>query len=217
MGTIVQDTIGLGDVLFSRTQRQILGLLFGNPDKSFYLKEIVRLAEVGTGSVMRELDKLSTVGLLTVERVGNQKHYQANRQSPIYEELKGIVGKTFGLADALRDALDDFKAKVALAFIYGSVAKGADRAGSDIDIMIVTDQLSYSEIFEVFSGVEEKLVRSLNPTIYSSSEFQNKVATDNSFVTRVLEQEKIFLIGGDDDIAAISKFGQSRTVEDGAG
>ncbi len=95
MGMKGEDMTGLGEVLFSKTQRQLLGLLFGNPDRSFFLNEIVRLAEVGIGGVSRELDRLSKAGLLTVTKVGNQKHYQANPKSPIFGELRGIVLKTF--------------------------------------------------------------------------------------------------------------------------
>ena len=130
MGTNAK-TYSLSEVLFSKTQRQVLGLLFGHPEKSFYSKEIFRFAGVGIGSVHRELEKLSTVGLLTVEKVGNQKHYQANEKSPIFEELKGLIQKTFGLADVLKETLSAHSDIIKLAFIYGSVAKGTDRASSD--------------------------------------------------------------------------------------
>jgi len=173
--------------------------LFGRPEKSFYAKEIVRLARVGTGSVHRELEKLSTVGLLTIEHIGNQKHYQANKKSPIFEELKGIVQKTFGLADVLKDALSDHSDIIKLAFIYGSVAKSTDRSSSDIDVLIVSGQLSYSEVLALFSVTESKLGRTINPTIYKYEEFRNKLASDNNFVKRVVEQPKIFLIGTEND------------------
>lgn len=200
MRTNASDTYSLGEVLFTKTQRQVLSLLFGNPDKSFYANEIVRFAEVGIGGVQRELEKLSQVGLLTITRIGNQKHYQANKKSPIYEELRGIVQKTFGLSDVLRNALADFRDRVKSAFIYGSIAKGTDRSGSDIDVMIVSDQVAYPEMLEAFSSIEAKLGRSVNPTIYKTDEFQKKIASDNSFVTRVMKQPKIFLIGSENDI-----------------
>jgi predicted nucleotidyltransferase len=200
MGTSNVKTYSLGEALFSKTQRQVLGLLFGHPEKSFYAKEIVRFAGVGIGSVHRELEKLSTVGLLTIEHIGNQKHYQANEKSPIFEELKGIVQKTFGLADVLKDALSDHSDIIKLAFIYGSVAKSTDRASSDIDVLIVSGQLSYSEVLALFSVVESKLGRTVNPTIYKYEEFRNKLASDNNFVKRVVEQPKIFLIGTENDI-----------------
>ena len=203
MGTNGAGNYNLGDALFSKTQRQVLSLLFGNSDRSFYVKEIVRSAGVGVGTVQRELEKLSRVGLLTIKKIGNQKHYQANRESPIFEELKGIVQKTFGLADVLRNVLDDYREKIKAAFIYGSVAKGTDKSSSDIDIMIVSDELSYVEVLETFSVVETKLGRRLNPVIYNADEFQEKITTDNSFVTRVTNQQKIFLVGSENDITTV--------------
>jgi predicted nucleotidyltransferase len=203
MGTKKTNTPGLGDVLFTKTQRQVLSLLFGNPDKSFYANEIVRYAGVGIGSVLRELEKLSNVGLLTIEKIGNQKHYTANRKSPIFEELRGVVQKTFGLADVIRKALDEFRDSVELAFIYGSVAKGTDKANSDVDVMIISDQLSYPEILASVAPIEATIGRSVNPTIYTTKEFKDKIQSDNSFVTRVVTQQKIYLIGSEDDIPTV--------------
>jgi len=200
MGTKNDETYSLGDVLFSKTQRQILSLLFGRPDKSFYAKEIVRLAGVGTGTVQRELEKFSAVGLLTVEQIGNQKHYRANDQAPIFEELRGIVQKTFGLADVLREALAGYADKIKLAFIYGSVAKEADHASSDIDVLVISNELSYSEVLDLFDFAEIRLGRKVNPTIYKIEEFQNKLMSDNNFIKRIIDQSKIFVIGSENDI-----------------
>lgn len=200
MGTEDRKTYSLGEALFSKTQRQILGLLFGHSDKSYFAKEIYRLAGVGVGTVHRELDKLTSVGLLTLEHVGNQKHYRANKNSPIYEELRGIVQKTFGLADVLRDTLSAHFDKIELAFIYGSVAKETDRASSDIDVMIISSEMSYSEVLDLFSMAEIRLGRKVNPTIYKAEEFKNKLMSDNNFLKRVVDQPKIFLIGTEDDI-----------------
>lgn len=200
MGTKIKNTIGISDALFTGTQRQVLGLLFGNPDRSYYLNEIVRFAGVGIGTVQREVEKLSGAGLLTVKKIGNQKHYQANRQAPIYEELRGIVLKTFGIADLLRQALAELAGQIKVAFVYGSIAKRTDTAGSDIDVMVIADNVSYSDLFTALEAIETKLGRSVSPTLYHPSEFQSKLALDSSFVTRVVEQPKIFLIGTDNDI-----------------
>ncbi len=203
MGESKADINSLNGALFSKTQRQVLGLLFGQPDKSFYAKEIIRLAGVGTGSVLRELEKLSKVGLLSVKKIGNQKHFQANQKSPIFEELRGIVRKTFGLADVLRNALDAYSSKIEVAFIYGSVAKGTDSSSSDIDIMIISDELTYPDVLVTLSTIEAQIGRPLNPTIYTTEEFGNKVSAENSFIARVIGQQKIFLIGSKDDIPTI--------------
>lgn len=200
MGIKEKNTIGMSDALFTGTQRQVLGLLFGNPDRSYYLNEIVRFAGVGIGTVQREVEKLSGAGLLTVKKIGNQKHYQANRQAPIYEELRGIVLKTFGIGDLLRQALAELAGQIKVAFVYGSIAKRTDTAGSDIDVMIIADNVSYSDLFSALAAIEPKLGRSVSPTLYHPAEFQSKLASDSSFVTRVVEQPKIFLIGTDNDI-----------------
>lgn len=200
MGMNNKTTISLGEALFSKTQRQIFGLLFGQPDKTFYANEIVRFAGVGIGTVQRELEKLSGVGLLTVKKVGNQKHYQANRESPIFEELRVIVLKTFGVADLLAQALENMRSKIRVAFIYGSVAKRTDKANSDIDLMVISPALSYADIFPLLTEAEEKLGRSVNLSLYTPEEIQAKKAADNNFVKKVLEQPKVFLIGTDDDL-----------------
>ena len=207
MGTSNKAKSGLGDALFSKTQQQVLGLLFGHPERSYYANEIVRLADIGIGTVHRELEKLSAAGLLIVKKVGNQKHYQANHESPIFEELRGIVLKTFGIGDVLRQVLVPFADQINLAFIYGSMAKGTDTAGSDIDVMIVSDELSYSDIFGSLTEYENRLGRVVNPTVYDRTEFQQKLAQDGAFLSRIVEQPKIMLIGTEDDIAKFRKSG----------
>ncbi|MCD6525878.1 MAG: nucleotidyltransferase domain-containing protein [Desulfuromonas sp.] len=193
-------SIGLGDVLFSKTQRRIFSLMFGTPERSYYLNEIVRTAGIGVGTVQRELAKLSDTGLLTVQKVGNQKHYQANPAAPIFDELCAIVRKTFGLGDELRKALSGLAEQIEVALIYGSVAQGSDTASSDIDVLIISDKLSYGQLFNVFSAAEEKLGRTISPTLYSCKEWHEKLHSNNNFVQKVLERPKIFLIGSEHDL-----------------
>lgn len=199
MGSI-NNSSGLGDALFTKTQRQVLGILYGNPERSYYANEIVRLAGIGSGTVLRELEKLAKAGLLTVAKIGNQKHYQANHHAPIFAELRGIVIKTFGVADVLREFLAKFAGKIEMAFVYGSVAKGTDQARSDVDLMIVSDDLSYPDVMGMVAEVETKLGRPVNPTLYGVAEFSRKIADDGGFLARVIEQPKIFLIGTQDDL-----------------
>lgn len=194
--------VSISDVLFSGGQRRVLGLLFGQPDRSFYANEIAKLANTGRGALQRELERLTASGLVVMTPIGRQRHYQANRNSPIFNELRGIVLKTFGLADVLREALAASAQPVRCAFIYGSVAKGTDTASSDIDVMIVADGLTYSDVFETLAKTEEVLGRKVNPTLYTPEDFAEKVRGDNHFVTRVLDQPKIMLIGNDNDIAS---------------
>jgi predicted nucleotidyltransferase len=190
----------LADALFTKTQKNVLQLLYGRPDRSFYTKEILRLTGMGVHTIKRELDRMVEAGILTLKSVGNQKHYQANPVCPLYEELISIVKKTVGVVDVLRDALEPLKKNILVAFIYGSVAKGQERAASDIDLMLIANELSYTELMELLIPAQEIMKRVINPIIYSREEFQNKVQQENHFLERVLEQDKLLIIGNMDDI-----------------
>ena len=187
--------ISIGDALFTKTQQKVLGLLFGKPDQSFYTNEVMRWVSMGRGTVSRELDKLVAAGILTSTRVGNQNHYQANMSNPVYQELVGIVRKTFGVADEIREALKPFDDKIELAFIYGSLAKGSDTRSSDIDLMLVGKEIHYGDIMEVLIPLEESLQRAINPTIYEPQDFKTKLDKGNSFITRVMDLPKIMIKG----------------------
>jgi len=196
MGTIQS---GLGDALFAGVQQRVLGALFGNPERSFYGNELLRLTGSGKGALQRELDRLVKAGLVTVRSVGNQKHYQANPEAPIFEELRGIAIKTFGIGDVLRGALLPLAKKIRTAFIYGSVARRADTTRSDIDLLVVSDSLGYQDLIKALQTAERGLGRKISPTLYSAVELAKKRSGKNAFVLRVLEQPKIFLIGSDRD------------------
>lgn len=197
LGLIIafMQTTPLSDALFTATQQKVLSLLYGKPDQSFYANEIARWAQVGKGSLMRELDRLHKAGVLIMSRQGNQTHYQANPDCPIYAELLGIVRKTFGVGEQLRAALAPLADQLVWAFIYGSIAKGSEHAGSDIDLMLIGDNLSYSDLIELLMPLEQRLGRAINPTLYTLTDWQAKQAAGNSFVLRVAEQDKINLIG----------------------
>ena len=192
----------VADALFSGLQQRLLAVLFGQPDRSFYGNELLRLTGTGRGALQRELEKLVSADLVTVTPVGNQKHYQANAAAPIFAELRGIVMKTLGLADVLRTALNAVADRIELAFVFGSVAKGTDIATSDIDLMVVTETLTYADLFEGLAAAEQVLGRKVNPTLYTSAALAEKVRTENNFVLRVLSQPKIFLIGAEDELPA---------------
>jgi predicted nucleotidyltransferase len=191
---------GLADALFSKTQQRLLGLLFVNPDRSYFANELVRLAQSGIGAVHRELATLEAAGLVTAKRVGNQKHYQANRAASIFKELRSIALKTFGVGEVLREALKPLAAKIRAAFVYGSLAKGSDTAASDIDLMVISDEVAYADLFSVASDAERRLGRKVSPTVYSPAELRQKAAGGNEFVLRLLEQPKIFVIGSEDEL-----------------
>ncbi len=195
-----KNATSLADALFPKGRQRVLAVLFGNPGRSFYANEVIALAQSGTGAVQRELAALSEAGLLTVTKQGNQKHYQANADAPVFAELRGLVLKTMGLADVLKVALAPLAAQIDLAFVYGSVAKQQDTAHSDIDVMIVSAGLGYGDVFGALEGAAATLGRKVNPTLYTPAELTKRINLDNAFVTRVLQQPKIWLIGNKEQL-----------------
>lgn len=190
--------ISLGDALFSGTRQRVLGLLFGNPARSYYAKELIRLAEGGSGAVQRELQRLTESGLVTVRAIGNQKHYQANAESPVFAELCAVARKTFALADPLRDALAPLAPRMHGAFVYGSVAKREDTAASDVDLMIIADKLSYGELLEALEPLADSIGRRVNPTVLSRREWVKRLGARSAFATRLMAQPRIWVVGTED-------------------
>lgn len=197
--------ISEADALFTKTQQGVLGLLFGNPDQRFHANEIVRQVGMGRGTVRRELERLSAAGLVTRVQDGNQHHYQANAANPIYAELVSITRKTFGLADVLREGLQSLGSSLKLAFIYGSMAKGGATRDSDVDLMLVGDDLAYGDVIRLLQPLEEVVRRKINPTLYPVDEFNDKLSSRQGFLERVLSAPRIMIKGVVDD------FGKSGT------
>lgn len=192
----------IADALFTTTQQRVLGALFGNPQRSFTVSELIASTGAGSGATQRELARLTQSGLLTMRQIGNQKHYQANPVAPIHDELVGILRKTVALAQPLRAALDPLASKITAAFVFGSVAKGNDTAASDIDLMVVSDKLGYADVMQALHPVIERLSREINPILFSRVELAKRIKSDNAFVIRVLKGQKLWLIGGEDDLSA---------------
>ena len=172
----------LADALFTTTQQKVLGLLYAHPDKSFYLNEILRLTGMGVATIKRELDRMQIAGILHMNRIGNQHHYQADPDCPIYQELLGIVNKTFGVADVIGSALMPLSSRIERAFIFGSVASGKATSDSDIDLLIIGD-VCFSEVVGVLYTVQETLAREINPKIYSREEW-NQMVNSNDEIGR---------------------------------
>jgi predicted nucleotidyltransferase len=191
----------LADALLTRTQQRVLGRLFGHPERSFYASELIRDAGTGSGAAQRELARLEASGLVVSRRIGHQKHYQANASSPIFVDLRNIVMKTVGLVEPLREALKPIVPDIQMAFVYGSVAKATDRATSDIDLMVVSDKLTYGDVFGALDKVSRALGRTVNPTVYTTDEFSKRTKSDNAFITRVLEGPKVWVVGVGDALA----------------
>jgi predicted nucleotidyltransferase len=190
----------MAEVLFSPVQQRVLGLLFGQPKRRFQSAELIRLAGSGTGAAHRLLTRLADVGLVTTERVGNQKHYQANPASPVFGELAGLIRKTVGLAAPIQAALAPLAGKIAAAFVYGSIAKGTDKATSDIDLMVIADKLDYGALYAALQEAEAALARPVNPNLMSRAEWKRKRAEPDSFTARIAAQPRLFVLGSDDEL-----------------
>ena len=192
----------LGDTLFSTTQQRVLGLLFSQPERTFYTKEILRRTGMGVATIKRELDRMEAAGILTMQPIGNQHHYQPDPNCPIFTELRSIVLKTFGMVDVIREGLATVDEQLLVAFIYGSIAKASDTSKSDIDLMLVGASLSYAEVMDLVQPLEQTLSRTINPTVYAEKEFESKLKNKNSFLTRVIAQPKLWIKGKESDIGA---------------
>lgn len=206
-------SVTIGDALFTKTQQRVLGVLYGNPDKSFYTNEIMRLAGMGRGTVRRELDRMLSAGLLVMRQKGNQQHYQANTNTPIFAELRGIVTKTFGMVGVLREALSPLAQEIQLAFVYGSVAGGTESEGSDIDLLVV-GRTSFEAVVAAVYPCQEILGREINPNLFTPEEFASKMNDAKSFVVQVMEKPKLMVLGREDDIR---ESGQSQKAGSTAG
>ncbi len=188
-------TSRMADALFPKVRQRVLAVLFSTPDRSFYTNEVIALAQSGAGAVQRELADLAAAGVLTVHRQGNQKHYQANAAAPVYAELRGLVLKTMGLADVLRAALAPLAPHIEQAFVFGSIAKQQDTAASDVDLLIVSKDLGYGEALAALEPASQTLGRTVNPSLYTPADFKARRLRDHAFITRVMKQPKIWLIG----------------------
>lgn len=189
-----------GGTLFSPIQSHLLGLLFGQPGRRFQSAELIRMVQSGTGAVHRQLQQFASSGLVTTSRLGNQKYYQANADSPIFNEMRGIVLKTVGLADPLREALTRFNSEIDAAFVYGSIASDTSHATSDIDLMVLSNTLTYAHVFEALQPAEQTLARKVNPIVMALTDWQRKRSVPDSFAARVAAGSKLFIIGGEDDL-----------------
>ena len=188
----------LVDALFSATQQRVLAFLFGQPERSFFATELIGLVGAGSGAVQRELARLEQSGLVMVTRMGTQKHYQANPKSPIFTELCAIARKTVGLAEPLQEALAPLAERITAAFVFGSVAKHSDTVSSDIDVLVLSDDLDYADVFDALQSAEAKLGRTVNPTVQKPGDWRRKRKAGVAFVVKVMAQPKLFLLGSEE-------------------
>jgi predicted nucleotidyltransferase len=196
----VQPT-SIADALFSSTQQRVLGLLFGQSERSFFASELIELAGSGSGAVQRELERLVESGLVTRQTIGRQRHFQANADSPVFDALRTIVLRTSGFVEPLRSALAPLANRIRFATLYGSTAKGAATSRSDIDVLIVGDGLFLEEVYAALSPAEKMFARRISPTLYTSGEFQKRRRNGNAFLKKVLAGTNLPLIGHVDAVA----------------
>ena len=188
----------LGDALFTETQQKVLGLLYGQPDRSFYTNEILRLTGMGVATIKRELDRMREAGILRMTRIGNQHHYQADQRCPIYGELLGIVKKTFGVTEVIQRALEPLARNIDCAFVFGSVASGKETGTSDIDLLLIGDA-EFAEVVSALYPVQETLGREVNPKLYRKEEWTRMKAAKDAFVTEVMAKPRMDVVGCADE------------------
>ena len=189
----------LAALLFGSARREVLALLLLHPETSLHVRELARLSGKSPGTLLRELNLLADARILVRRRVGNQVHFQADPACPIFEELRGIMKKTAGIADVLRLGLEGLGRKIEFAFVYGSVARGDERRGSDLDLMIIGDA-RFADVVEVLQQASNTLRREINPHLYPLREFGRRLAVSEPFLERVMGDEKIFVIGEPHDL-----------------
>lgn len=194
----------VGNALFSATRQAVLALLYSHTDQRFYQRQIIDALHLGSGSVQRELEQLATAGILTRTTEGRQTYFQANRSCTIFDELRGIVRKTFGVSETLKDALHPLSGAIQLAFIYGSVASGTETSESDVDLMVVGEP-TLMEVVSALTSAQRELAREVNPSVYPVSEFCRKLTEGQHFIKQVVAGPKIFLIGDEQQLKGLAK------------
>lgn len=201
----------ISDALFGAARQAVLRLLFGHVEERFYQRQIVRDLALGYGAVQRELRRLTDSGILKRVVEGRQTYYQANPECPVFEELRGLIRKTFGVTDVLGAALAPISEQIRVAFVYGSIAEGREQAESDVDVMVVGDAVKPSDVYAAIRPAQERLRREVNTKVYHTEEFCRKLAAGQHFVRSVVAGSKIFLVGSERELTELAK---GRVVEE---
>jgi predicted nucleotidyltransferase len=194
----------LASLIFSEYRRRVLGLLLLHPEASYHVRELARLTDTSAGTLHKELTKLTEGGILRRQEVGNQVHYSANCDCPIFEELASILRKTSGLVDVLAVALNGVGSQIDLAFVFGSLARGDHNSNSDVDVMLV-GKLSFAEAVQMLHPVQTTLLREINPVVYSLNEFRRRVDRGDSFMKEVLINPKLFIVGNENELGKLTQ------------
>ena len=196
----------LGEVLFGKVRRKVLSTFVLNPERSFYLLELIRLLDCGRGAVQREVSKLSKAGVLSRKKVGNQVHFTANTSSLIYSELRSIFSKTTGLVDFLQNCLDSCKDPIGMAFIYGDYALGRAEQDTPVNLMVIGDT-TMDALRSCTSDFSAEAARELHITVLDPHEFKRRVASSDRRIRDILTSSRIFLSGGERELTVLSTTG----------
>lgn len=206
----------LASLLFGDYRQKVLARLLLHPEQRYHVREIARLTGTSAGTLHRELTRLAQAGVLTREEIGNQVRYGANLQCAIYPELAGILRKTAGLADVLTEALSVFSERLTLALVFGSIARGEEEPGSDVDILLV-GEIGFVEAVRALHQAQSSIGREINPVLLSSAEFQNKLNGGDVFLAEILGGKKIFLMGSEHEFGKLVGHPASGSASGGAG
>ena len=197
----------LAELTGSKSRAEVFRLLFEQPGKELYLRELHRQTSLSIRPIQQELDRLETIGLIKTRKDGNRVYYSANTHHPIYPEIRSLVEKTTGVRAILRTALQD--PQIQVAFIFGSVASGKATPESDLDLFVIGD-LGLRKLTKLLSGLTLRIGREINPHVMSTEEFSKKLRAKNHFISSVMETEKMFVIGDEDEL---KRLGEERLAE----
>src|SRR5215469_25411 len=191
------------DALLPKTRQRILAATLMQPEKAWYASELAQRLGVPSSSLQRELQDLTEAGILKTHKQGRMVYYQANRESPVFPDLRGLLLKTAGLVDVLAHALKPVASKVTTAFVYGSIAAGSEASESDIDLMVV-GQVAPEDLALPLRRARESLGREINPTVYTPAEFDRKLKAGDPFLKQVLDKPRLFVLGNNNDLGTVA-------------
>lgn len=192
------------DWLFPEVRKKVLALLLGSPDNRWYLRDIERRLGLAIGTIRRELTGLTSAGIVAKSKDGNRTYYQANIDCPFFPELSGLLRKTAGVVDVLCEAMKPLLKKIKVAFVYGSFATDSAKTSSDVDLMVI-GLCRFSEVVDAIGQAQNKLGREVNPSVYPVDEFREKVKAEHHFLNTVLREPKVFVIGGENELARLAQ------------
>ena len=202
----------IGAALFGTTRQAVLRLFFTHPDERFYQRQVMHALQLGSGGVQRELEALTTAGILNRSTAGRQTYYEANTQCPVFNDLHGLITKTFGVPRIIEINLRPLAKQIEVAFVYGSFAAGKENAKSDVDVMIVGDDISLGDAVAALATAQDELKREVTPTVYRSEEFSRKLKEKNHFLSQVSAGPKIFVIGDEHDLSRLAERRLAKTA-----